>query len=231
MTMTADGPTEYRNARMFDAKWSNYDQELEDAGGIVPLAYSSQHFAHATMWSIGLELALLVKDPWKVMFTTDNPNGGAFVNYPEAQMLLMSDKKRQEVIAGFPDMTMDRISLPNIDRELDWGEMTVMTRSMPAKMLGLDVKGHLGAGADADVAMYTIKGGEVVVRDGDITALPKGKVYWVNAYENGIVQAEKDRLITDLEERFKKYYSMQFSNYMVEDAYVSHPVEMRPEVA
>ncbi len=256
MTMTADGPTEYRNARMFDAKWSNYDQELEDAGGIVPLAYSPQHFAHATMWSIGLELALLVKDPWKVMFTTDNPNGGAFVNYPEAQMLLMSDKKRQEVIAGFPDMTMDRISLPNIDRELDWGEMTVMTRSMPAKMLGLDVKGHLGAGADADVtiydvkpdkvdvsvehetvkkalsfAKYTIKGGEIVVRDGDITALPKGKVYWVNAYENGIVQAEKDRLITDLEERFKKYYSMQFSNYMVEDAYVSRPVEMRPEVA
>ena len=70
-----------------------------------------------------------------------------------------------------------------------------------------------------------------MVQDGEITALPKGKVYWVNAYENGIVQAEKDRLITDLEDRFKKYYSMQFSNYMVEDAYVPRPVEIRPEVA
>jgi len=256
MTMTADGPTEYRNARMFDAKWSNYDQELEDAGGVVPLNYTSQHFAHATMWAIGLELALLVKDPWKVMFTTDNPNGGAFVNYPEGQALLMSDKKRQEVIAGFPDMTMDRISLPNIDRELGWGEIATMTRAMSAKMLGLDEKGHLGIGADADVAIYdiqpdkvdpsvehekvkkalsfakyTIKGGEIVVRDGEITATPKGKVYWVNAYENGIVQAEKDRLMTDLEERFAKYYSIQLSNYMVEDAYLPRPVEIRPEVA
>ena len=256
MTMTADGPTEYRNARMFDAKWSNYDQELEDAGGVVPLSYTPQHFAHATMWAIGLELALLVKDPWKVMFTTDNPNGGAFANYPDAQTLLMSDKKRQEVIKGFPDMTMDRISIQNIDRELDWGELATMTRAMSAKMLGLDAtKGHLGVGADADVAIYdiqpdkvdpsvehekvkkalsfakyTIKGGEIVVRDGEITATPKGRVYWVNAYENGVSQAEKDRLMTDLEERFKKYYSIQLSNYMVEDAYLPRPVEIRPEV-
>ena len=255
MTMTADGPTEYRNARMFDAKWSNYDEELEDAAGVVPLNYLSNHFAHTTMWSIGLELALLVKDPWKVMFTTDNPNGGAFVNYPEGQALLMSDKKRQEIISGFPDMTMDRINIQNIDRELDWNEIATMTRAMSAKMLGLEEKGHLGVGADADVAIYdikpdkvdpsvehekvkkalsfakyTIKGGEVVVRDGEITATPKGKVYWVNAY-NAVPQAEKDRMMADLKEKFDKYYSIQLSNYMVEDVYMPGAVEVRPEVA
>ncbi|HIE31814.1 MAG TPA: formylmethanofuran dehydrogenase subunit A [Methanosarcinales archaeon] len=253
MTMTADGPTEYRNARMFDAKWSNYDEELEDASGVVPLSYTPYSFAHAVMWAIGLELALLVKDPWKVMFTTDNPNGGSFVNYPEGQALLMSDKKRQEVIKGFPDMAMDRMSLQNIDRELDWNEIATMTRAMPAKMLGLTEKGHLGAGADGDVAIYdiapekvdpsveheavkkalsfakyTIKGGEVVVADGEVTATPKGKVYWVNAYE-GVLQAEKDRLMADIKERFAKYYSIQLANYMVEDAYLPRPVEIRPE--
>lgn len=253
MTMTADGPTEYRNARMFGAKWSNYDQELEDAAGVVPLTYVPQSFAHAVMWAIGLELALLVKDPWKVMFTTDNPNGGAFVNYPEAQALLMSDKKRQEIIKGFPDMAMDRMSLQNIDRELDWNEIAIMTRAMPARILGLADKGHLGAGADADVAIYgikpdqvdpsaehesvkkalsfakyTIKGGEVVVKDGEVTATPKGKVYWVNAYD-GVPQADKDRLMVDLKEKFDKYYSMQLANYMVEEAYIPRAVELKPE--
>jgi formylmethanofuran dehydrogenase subunit A len=58
---------------------------------------------NAVQWAIGLELALLVKDPWKVMFTTDSPNGGSFVNYPEAFTYLMSAKRRVSNLRLFQD--------------------------------------------------------------------------------------------------------------------------------
>jgi len=47
------------------------------------------------MWAIGLELALLTKDPWQCMLSTDNPNGAPFVKYPEIIALLMSRRFRR----------------------------------------------------------------------------------------------------------------------------------------
>ena len=83
--------------------------------------------------------------------------------------------------------------LPTIDRELSLYELAIMTRAGQAKALGLPNKGHLGVGADADVAIYninpettdiaskyktarrafrnaayTIKDGKIVVKDGEV---------------------------------------------------------------
>ena len=44
--------------------------------------------------------------------------------------------------------------LPSIDREMSLYEIAIMTRAGQAKALGLPNKGHLGVGADADVAIY-----------------------------------------------------------------------------
>ena len=35
--------------------------------------------SHALQWAIGLELFLLAKDPWRVVLSTDHPNGGSFL--------------------------------------------------------------------------------------------------------------------------------------------------------
>jgi formylmethanofuran dehydrogenase subunit A len=244
-TMTADAPLEYGNARLLHAKWSNHDIELEESSGVVPLVYGRKMPINAIQWAIGLELALLTKDPWQMIMTTDHPNGGPFVNYPEVISLLMSRAKRDEELKTLHELASKRSSLPAIEREMDWNEIAIMTRAAPARILGLAEKGHLGLGADGDVtvydinsadvdpskdhkkvkdafakARYTIKGGEVVSRNGEITAVPQGRTYWVDA---SVPEDQAAKVRADLVEKFAKYYSIQMSNYMVQDAYVTHP--------
>jgi len=252
-TMTADGPFQYGLHRMIGGKWSNADVELEDGSGIVPFFYAKGVYVHEIMWAIGLELALLTRDPWKVLLTTDHPNGGPFVNYPEAISLLMSSRKRQEIIESLTPKARDRIHLGGIDRELDWNEITIKTRAAHAKVLGLSEKGHLGIGADADItilplkpgetdptvehekikkafrsAKYTIKGGVVVAKDGEITSTPPGRTYWVNAR----VPAEHhEAMMADLKLKFRNYYSVNLANYSVQDEYLPYPVEIQAGAA
>jgi formylmethanofuran dehydrogenase subunit A len=202
------------------------------------------------MWATGLELALLTKDPCKVLLTTDHPNGGPFVNYPEVIALLMSSKKRQEEIKTLNQLIHERSKLPGIEREMDFNEIAIMTRAGSAKVLGLlDTKGHLGVGADADIAIYdikpdqidpsaehakiksafssaayTIKGGEIVVKDGQITATPMGRTYWVDA---SVPEEHTEVMMKDIRMKFKNYYSINLANYMVQDAYVTHPSVVR----
>jgi len=243
-TMTADAPLEYGNARLTHNKWSNHDIELEESSGVVPMVYFRKMLVNAVQWAIGLELALLVNDPWKILMTTDHPNGSPFVNYPEVITLLMSKSKRDAEMATLHEQVQKRTSLGEIERELDWTDIAIMTRAAPARILGLQDKGHLGQGADADIsiynlrpeeldasldhvlvkkalatARYTIKGGVVVSKDGQILATPPGRTFWVDA---AVPQADADRLMPDLEEKFAKYYSIQLSNYAVQDAYLPH---------
>ncbi|NYT02105.1 MAG: formylmethanofuran dehydrogenase subunit A [Methanosarcinales archaeon] len=248
-TMTADAPLEYANARLLHQKWSNCDIELEESSGVVPIFYARMMPVNAIQWAIGLELALLTKDPWKVLLTTDNPNGSPFVNYPEVIALLMSQAKRAEEISRVHELVTKRTALPSIEREMDWSEIAIMTRSASARILGLEDKGHLGPGADADVAVYdirpdevdpsvdhalvkkafttaryTIKGGVLVARDGQIVAAPQGRTYWVDAE---VPQADTERMMADLKDKFEKYYSVRLGNYMVQDEYLSRPQVVR----
>ncbi|MDD2778154.1 MAG: formylmethanofuran dehydrogenase subunit A, partial [Methanocellales archaeon] len=246
-TMTADGPMEYELHMMSKRKWTNKDVELETGSGIIPIFYSRKVSVNSIQWAIGLELALLIKSPWKTAITTDHPNGAPFTRYPEIISLLMSKKRREEVLKGVHSAINKRAIISSIDRELNWADIAIMTRASPAKILGLDKhgKGHLGIGADADIAIYdispeeddprkiqsalshakyTIKGGEIVVKDGEIVAVPEGRTYWVNPEFDG--EATK-AMLEDLAVKFKEYYSVSLANYPVQDAYVPHPVEIK----
>ena len=44
---------------------------------------------NAVQWAVGLELLLLISDPWRIFLTTDHPNGACFWRYPEIIHLLM----------------------------------------------------------------------------------------------------------------------------------------------
>ena len=248
-TMTADAPLEYGNAHLLHTKWSNHDIELEESSGVVPLVYLRKNPVNAIQWAIGMELALLTKDPWNVILTTDHPNGSPFVNYPEVVSLLMSKVKRQEELSNIHELASKRTTLTGIEREMDWCDIAIMTRAAPAKILGLEDKGHLGVGADADVAVYdlrpeevdpstqhdlvkkalavakyTIKGGVLASRDGEIMAAPVGRTFWVDA---SVAKEDEERMMEDLKEKFDRYYSIKLSNYMVQDAYVPNPVVIK----
>lgn len=125
-----------------------------NGGGIVPYRYRKENFFNAVQWAAGLELFLLIADPWRVFFTTDHPNGAPFTAYPDLLALLMDRDLRSAWIAELPPEAMAMSTLPALTREYAWGEIAIMTRAAPARLLGLADRGHLGPGARADVAVY-----------------------------------------------------------------------------
>jgi len=251
-TMTADGPFQYTLHELNGNKWVNHDVETETSSGIVPFRYRRKSYVNAIQWSIGLELALLVKDPWKIFMTTDHPNGGPFTSYPKIIAWFLSKKAREATLRRISRRARDRSLLPSIDRELSLYELAVMTRAGQAKALGLRNKGHLGIGADADVAIYnmnpektdpskryktarrafekaayTIKGGKVVAKNGEILQHVKGATMWLD-----VQVSEPIKITEDLKKRFKEYWSVEYENYPVTANYleVSQPTTIKADV-
>jgi formylmethanofuran dehydrogenase subunit A len=165
-----------------------------NGGGMVPYNYKSGAFANAVQFLVGLELFLLIDDPWRVFFTTDHPNGAPFTTYPEVFALLMSRDLRAQWLEKLPAEALAVTTLSGLKREYTWPEIAVMTRAAPARLLGLRDRGHLGPGARADVAVYrpgpdlaatfrhaarVYKDGECVVRDGVLTHYRFGRALHV----------------------------------------------------
>jgi formylmethanofuran dehydrogenase subunit A len=222
-TMTCDGPLQYGLHRTTGHKWINDDVEGESGGGIVPITYKPSNPINGTMWLTGMELFLLIDDPWRVFLSTDHPNAGPFTSYPQVIRLLMDRDYRREMFDSLHPRARRGALLPELDREYSLGEIAVISRAGPARALGLEHKGHLGVGADGDIAVYeecadkeamfahpryVYKGGELVARDGAVVADVTGRTFSVAPeYDMGI-EAE-------LREYFKKAYTVSFDNYSV----------------
>jgi formylmethanofuran dehydrogenase subunit A len=190
-----------------------------------------------------LELALLIKDPWKIFMTTDHPNGGPFTAYPKIIAWLISKRAREASLKRINSRARERSLLPSIDRELSFYEVAVVTRAGQAKALGLKQKGHLGVGADGDIAVYnvdpattdpsrkyravrkafrraayTIKGGQLVARDGEILKHVDGRTMWLD-----VRVSEPTRITDEMKRRFKEYWTVEYDNYPVNEDCVKVP--------
>jgi formylmethanofuran dehydrogenase subunit A len=66
VTITADGPWQHLLYELTGRKWGNLDVENETGCGIVPYVYSDHRLVNAIQWAVGLELLLLIDDPWRV---------------------------------------------------------------------------------------------------------------------------------------------------------------------
>ena len=251
-TMTADGPFQYTLYELSGNKWVNHDVETETSAGIVPFHYRRKSYVHAIQWSIGLELALLIKDSWKIFLTTDHPNGGPFTSYPRIIAWLMSRKAREATLKRINPRARSKSLLPSISRELSFKEIAIMTRTGQAKALGLKNKGHLGLGADADItvyninpetidpskkyktlrkafkkAAYTIKNGKIVVKNGEIVKHLEGATMWLD-----VKVSESAKISEDMHRRFREYWTVECENYPVTENYleVSHPINVEAKV-
>ena len=122
----------------------------------MPIEYKNTSLIHAWQWAIGLEWYLLVEDPWRVVMSTDHPNGGSFLAYPQIIRLLMDRTYRQDMLKTVPAQgaRAKRAGRPR-PRSTRLSEIAIITRAGPARILGLKHKGHLGPGADADITIYT----------------------------------------------------------------------------
>lgn len=235
MTMTSDAPMEFSLHQMKGGKWSNLDIEMETGSGVVPIKYQPDVLVNAVQWCVGLELMLLINDPWRVFLSTDHPNAGPFTSYPLLIKLLMDRDFRMSWYERLHPKVKEFTCLHTLTREYTLEEIAIVTRSGPARALGLKNRGHLGAGAYADVAIYPlsddkqkmfstasylIKDGRVVVRDGAIKESFSGKAL-------GLELPVKGELAGDLKEYFEQYSTVAFSNYRVEEEYTPMPELIR----
>ena len=231
-SMTGDGPLGYYLHKVFGRKWFSADTEMEAGCGIVPVEYRDKSFVHALQWAIGLEWYLLAQDPWRIAMSTDHPNGGSFLAYPEIIALLMDRSRREEVLARVPAKVLASCTLKDITREYTLSEITIITRAAPARILGLKHKGHLGPGADGDVTIYqpqsdlqkmfelpryVLVRGEVIVDDGEIKKIVDGRLHHV-------APTYDEACVPDIQKWFEANYSMQFRNYPVDANYLHDPV-------
>jgi formylmethanofuran dehydrogenase subunit A len=224
VTITADGPWQHLLYQLTGRKWGNIDVENETGCGIVPYTYKGSNLVNAVQWAVGLELLLLINDPWRIFLTTDHPNGACFWRYPEIIHLLMNADVRRERVRALPPKAQKRIVLGELDRHYSLFEIAIITSAGPARALGMKQKGHLGAGADADVTIYNqnpdgelmfrypryvIKGGEVAVEEGEIKHTGDGREF--------LVEPAWDPAIEDyLKPLFQQYYTVSFENYPVQ---------------
>ena len=123
--------------------------------------------------------------------------------------------------------------LKDIKREYTLSEIATMTRSAPAKILGLKNKGSLSKDADADITVYdssindieemfanptyVIKDGSVVVKNGEIKKYTWGKTQ--------VVKPEYDPAIEKkLKKYFDKYHTIALPNYTISNDEMSEVI-------
>ncbi len=189
-SMTGDAPLGYFLQQIGGKKWFSADAELESGCGVSPIEYKNKNFVHALQWAIGLEWYLSVTNPWQVVMSTDHPNGGSFLAYPQIIRLLMDHEHRNKMLEQVNPKVLQHSELKDITREYSLSEIAIITRAGPAKLLGLKQKGHLGPGADADITVYSpddnyekmfsvpryvFKDGNLVVEDFEIRNAVSGR--------------------------------------------------------
>ncbi len=226
VTASGDNMMQHLNAKVANPKKSVImDIECDAGCGVVPFKYRDQNYVNALQWAIGLEVFLSVDDPWRIFLTTDHPNGAPFTSYPHLIRLLMDKTFRND---AFDKLNLDAQAMSNLkslEREYSLYEIATMTRSAPAKLIGLHDRGHLGVGAAADITVYTdqadkeamfakpdlvFKDGELVVKEGKVVKVVWGATHTAKpAFDLGV---EKD-----IKQYFDRYHTMQMHNFKISD--------------
>jgi formylmethanofuran dehydrogenase subunit A len=227
-TVTASGDTmmQYRqHNHAHPRKWLCMDIECDAGCGLVPFRYRDKNFVNALQWSIGLELFLLIEDPWRIFLTTDHPNGAPFTTYPHLIRLLMDRSYREDVLRMVNPAAAAVSALPGLAREYSLYEIAILTRAGPARILGLSDRGHLAPGAAADIAVYTeqqdkqamferpdyvFKDGRVVVRDGVVIDTVDGATHVARPQFDGGVEGA-------LRRHFDSYCTVRLDNFKIGD--------------
>jgi formylmethanofuran dehydrogenase subunit A len=227
VTASGDSMMQHLNAKHANPKKSVImDIECDAGCGVLPFKYRDQNYVNALQWAIGLEIFLSVEDPWRIFLTTDHPNGAPFTSYPHLIRLLMDKTFRNEAFAKLNLDAQSMSNLTSLNREYSLYEIAIMTRAGASKLIGLNDRGHLGVGANADITVYTdqenreamfakpdyvFKNGELVVKNGTVVKVVWGATHTAKpAFDIGV---EKD-----LKDYFDRYQTIGLDNFKISDA-------------
>jgi formylmethanofuran dehydrogenase subunit A len=225
-TASGDSMRQYGNTKSASPKkWVVMDIECDAGCGVVPMKYRDKSYVNALQWAIGLELFLLVDDPWRLFLTTDHPNGAPFHCYPHLIRLLMDRGFRNDMLQKLHPDAQKATILKSLNREYSLFEIAIMTRAGPARSLGLADRGNLAPGASADITVYednpdreamfatpvfVFKNGELIVRNGKVIKVTQGATH--------VARPQYDRSIEkQLSDYFHRYHTMRMENFRLSD--------------
>ncbi len=187
---------------------------------------------YCMLWSNALNLALRIKDKWKLQFSINFPNYAHLTDIPEIISWLLNKNSRNTFMENMNNEFKQDNPLFSIEDTFSINDLIIITRASPAKSLGLgDIKGNLGIGADADINMLNlnlqeidyasqideikkafsdidtvIKNGIIVKQGEKINLNHKGALYW----SKGTVNTQNYEKIMDKKKEFYKKYSSIF---------------------
>ncbi len=143
-TMTADSPMQFRLHQLSGNKWSNTDIEMETGSELCLCVIKTVVVINAIQWCIGLELLLLVKNPWQIFLTTDHPNAGPFTAYPQIIRMLMDSDYRRSMMEQLHPKAVRYTNLKDINREYSLEEICRYYTFRPCQSFRAAAEGQAG---------------------------------------------------------------------------------------
>ncbi len=188
-----------------------------------------------TLWGNALDLALNIKDKLQLSFSLNYPNYANILDIPEIATWLVSKDARDNFMRGMNNNFITNHTLSNEEKSLSFSEFVTITRSSPAKSLGLGkIKGNLGIGADADINIldinidnvdisksyetlkialqsldYVIKAGEIVKNHNKIDLSLNGLIFWSSGKPN---TEERESVLSRKRDFYQKYSSLFYNS-------------------
>jgi len=199
--------------------------------------FSNKKKEDCLLWANAIDLALNIS-PWQLQFSVNYPNYADIINLPEIASWLISNSARKQFMNDMDARFLKDNILNSNDKVLTFNDYVILTRSSPAKSLGIgNIKGNLGLGADGDLNVldlnlngtdisrdyekfkvalgnieYVIKAGEIIKDHDKINLNSSGKIFWAS----GKPEKEDTKSILAKKEGFyQKYYSNFYDSYTI----------------
>ncbi|MFW9866427.1 MAG: amidohydrolase family protein [Candidatus Thorarchaeota archaeon] len=201
-------------------------------------ALSKDNYKDCTLWANALDIVLNIKNKQQISFSLNFPNYANLTDIPEITTWLVSKKARNRFMEGMNKDFLKDNTLQNNEETLNFSEFIIITRTAPAKSLGLgSIKGNLGVGADGDLNVldvnfnevdisenpdilksalnnleYVIKSGEIVKKQNELVLDNHGCIFWA---KGKVDLKEKDYIMSKKKEFYEKYSSLFYDSLSV----------------
>jgi len=197
--------------------------------------FNKQSETDCILWANSLDLVFNIKNMWQMQLSVNFPNYSHIKKIPEIATLLLSSNARNKFLENMNKKFVRNNKVINNDKELTFNDFIILTRSSPAKSLGIgNIKGNLGKNADGDLNIlninideintsnevekirkslenieYVIKEGKIIKKDDSIEVTLNGKIFW----SSGISEYKDKNLIMNRKKEFyQKYYSIFYDS-------------------
>ena len=199
--------------------------------------FSKKKKEDCVMWANAIDLAINIS-PWQLQFSVNYPNYANITNLPEIASWLISNNAREQFMNNMEASFLKDNSLNSNDKILPFNDYIILTRSSPAKSLGIgSIKGNLGLGADGDLNIlnlnlndtdisrdyekfksalsnleYVIKAGEIIKNHDKINLDGSGKILWASGKPE---KEDTKTILAKKEDFYQKYYSNFYDSYTI----------------